>query len=202
MTNKPFPVVSKPSVAGFSSVLVRRATRADAAALARFNVALARETEGRALDPATVRRGVAAVFRDRRRGFYLVATLRARAAARDNAAKPETRRPRSRGRPVGGLLVTFEWSDWRAAPFLWIQSVYVERSARARGVFRALYGAVVREARRRGACGLRLYVEKSNARAKAVYRRLGMGPTHYELYESVTRVTLSNTSDGRAERPK
>jgi ribosomal protein S18 acetylase RimI-like enzyme len=60
----------------------------------------------------------------------------------------------------------------------------VTPSARREGAFRALYAEV--ETRARAApevVGLRLYVEKHNARAQATYRELGMEITPYDLLE-------------------
>ena len=86
--------------------------------------------------------------------------------------------------PVGGLLVTPEWSDWRNAFFWWIQSVYVEPRFRKTGVYTALHRSVEDMARSRGdVCGIRLYVDQNNSRAKTVYRRLGMTKGRYEFYE-------------------
>jgi hypothetical protein len=45
-------------------ILVRPARAADADDIARFNLAMAQETEGKALDPAKLRAGVDAVFAD------------------------------------------------------------------------------------------------------------------------------------------
>lgn len=146
-----------------SALQIRPATRADLPALVDWNAAMARETEGKTLDRAVLARGVAAVFDEPRRGFYLV-------AERAGAA-------------VGGLLVTYEWSDWRCGDFWWIQSVYVEPAARRGGVFRALYAEVERRARAAGAAGLRLYVETENRRAQATYEGLGMARCHYFMYE-------------------
>ena len=68
--------------------------------------------------------------------------------------------------------------------FWWIQSVYVDPSARRRGVYHTLHEHVVREARERGdVCGVRLYVEKDNTGAQAAYARLGMTGTAYRIYE-------------------
>ena len=145
------------------SLEVRRATRRDADTLVAFNRAMADETEDRELDPATLREGVDALFDDPARGFYLIA--------------------QSGGRPAGALMVTFEWSDWRNAPFWWIQSVDVAPPLRGRGVYRALHARVEAEARRAGACGLRLYVEKQNERARRVYELLGMRETVYDMLE-------------------
>lgn len=146
------------------ALVIRRAEPADAADIAAFNAAMAAETEALTLDPATVRRGVDGVFADPTRGTYWVAERV--------------------GRVVGCLLLTWEWSDWRARTFWWIQSVYVRPEDRATGVFTRLFEAIVREARAGGdACGIRLYVERDNARAKRTYTRLGMRGDHYEMLE-------------------
>lgn len=145
------------------SLSIRPATRADLPALVAWNAAMAWETEAKRLDPAVLSRGVAAVFDEPRRGFYLVAERA--------------------GTTVGCLLVTYEWSDWRCGDFWWIQSVYVVEAARRGGVFRALYDAVAQRARAAGAVGLRLYVETENHRAQATYAGLGMERCHYFMYE-------------------
>jgi GNAT superfamily N-acetyltransferase len=88
------------------------------------------------------------------------------------------------GTVVGQLMVTYEWSDWRNGNFWWIQSVYVEREYRGKGVFKSLYDHVLSLARRqKDSCGLRLYVEKHNRRARKIYEDLGMKETDYLLYE-------------------
>jgi len=148
-------------------VRVRRAGPGDAGRLRDGNVAMALETEGLALEPWRVLAGVEAVLRDPAKGFYLVAT--------DSA-----------GAALGQLLVTYEWSDWRAGVLFWIQSVYVWPEARRRGVYRALHAAVLEEARGRGAervAGIRLYVHRDNAGAQAVYRAMGMEETAYRVFE-------------------
>ena len=89
------------------------------------------------------------------------------------------------GRVVGQLLITFEWSDWRNRMVWWIQSVYVDPDARGRGVLRALYDVVRREAQKAGAGGLRLYVNTQNVRATAVYAALGMNGDHYRVFEDM-----------------
>ncbi|MFN7549982.1 MAG: GNAT family N-acetyltransferase [Pseudomonadota bacterium] len=145
------------------AIVLREATRADIDALVEFNAAMAWETEHKRLDPAVLRSGVEAVFDDVRRGIYLVAG--------------------HAGAVVAGLLVTYEWSDWRCGDWWWVQSVYVRPEARGRGVFRALYGAIEARARTAGAVGLRLYVERDNARARRTYAALGMQETAYRMYE-------------------
>lgn len=146
------------------SLLIRAATPADIPSLLAWNTAMAWETEHKRLDPTLLERGIAGVFEQPRRGFYLI-------AERDSEA-------------VGSLLVTYEWSDWRCGDFWWIQSVYVAPDARRGGVFRALYAQVERQAGAASAVGLRLYVETENQRAQATYADLGMQQCHYLMYES------------------
>src|SRR5262249_7846778 len=143
---------------------IRPAYPREIATLVEFNRAMAEETEARALDAERLRAGVEAVFADERRGTYWI-------ALRDDE-------------PVGALLVTTEWSDWRNGVFWWIQSVYVIPSARRTGVFRGLYGHVLERAHANPeVCGLRLYVDHENARAQAVYRALGMHEARYRFFE-------------------
>lgn len=147
------------------TVSIRTASPADVADLVAWNVAMAWETEHKRLDPERLRRGVSAVLEQPRRGFYLIAEMDGTAA--------------------GGLLVTYEWSDWRGGDFWWIQSVYVAHAARRGGAFRALYADVAQRAAAAGAVGLRLYVETENQRAQATYEGLGMRRCHYFMYEAL-----------------
>jgi GNAT superfamily N-acetyltransferase len=143
---------------------IRKGTRKDAETIARFNVALAKETEHFDLDYKRTLKGVTGMFDNRARGFYLIAELN--------------------GGIVGQLMITYEWSDWRNGVFWWIQSVYVEEEYRARKVFSSLYHHVVAMAKKEGnVCGLRLYAEKQNTKAHTVYKKLGMKVTDYDLLE-------------------
>jgi ribosomal protein S18 acetylase RimI-like enzyme len=145
-------------------ITIRQGLRTDAETIARYNVALAKETEHFDLDPERTLRGVHGMFDDPSRGFYLVAE--------------------SGGAIVGQLMITYEWSDWRNGVFWWIQSVYVQKEFRVQKVFRSLYDHVVSKAKEQGnVCGIRLYVEKNNATAHAVYLKLGMNVTEYDLLE-------------------
>jgi len=81
-------------------------------------------------------------------------------------------------------LITYEWSDWRNGNFWWIQSVYVAEDFRSGGVFKALFDHVHTLAKARAdVCGLRLYVDAHNAKARQAYERLGLKKTDYELFE-------------------
>jgi ribosomal protein S18 acetylase RimI-like enzyme len=146
------------------TLTIRRADPRDAAAIAEFNRRMAWETEHKHLDPAVLTRGVARVFTDPAKGFYLVAE--------------------AGGEVVGQLMVTYEWSDWRDGWFWWVQSVYVREDQRRHGVFRALHAELMRQARSAGdVVGVRLYVERDNTRAQATYQHLGMGDAGYLVWE-------------------
>jgi len=146
-----------------TDIKIRDATRADIPHLVEWSTAMARETEAKTLDRDVLARGVGAVFDDPRRGFYLVAERN--------------------GEKVGCLLITFEWSDWRNGDWWWLQSVYVISNARRGGVFRAMYAEVERCARTApGVIGLRLYVERDNARALKAYAALGMDEEPYRMF--------------------
>ncbi len=143
---------------------IRRGRPEDALVVAEFNHLLARETEGKDLDRATVAAGVRAVLADPSRGAYFLAE--------------------HDGEVVAQLMITGEWSDWRNGWIWWIQSVYVRHDARRQGVFRALYEHVAHTAREDSSVvGLRLYVERDNHAAQHTYLNLGMRTTSYEILE-------------------
>jgi GNAT superfamily N-acetyltransferase len=144
-------------------MLIREARPSDADVIAQFNANMALETEHLRLDMDRLLDGVRAVLEDPSKGFYQVAEID--------------------GQVAGQAMITFEWSDWRNANFWWLQSVYVDRAYRGQGVFSAIYQHLLEEARRAGACGLRLYVERENARAQRTYEHLGMQRSDYAMYE-------------------
>lgn len=143
---------------------IRQAALADAAVIVEFNRLLAEESEGKALDIGVLSRGVAAGLADPRKSVYYL-------AEEDGVA-------------VGQIMFTTEWSDWRNGWFWWIQSVYVQKDARRRGVFRALFEKVRQAALADGeVIGLRLYVERDNTIAQETYRQLGMDAAGYLVFE-------------------
>jgi ribosomal protein S18 acetylase RimI-like enzyme len=146
------------------NLVLRPARPNDVDVIIDFNARLAWETEQKRLDPATLRAGVRTMLDDSTKGRYFV-------AERDGVV-------------VGQLGITLEWSDWRNGDFWWIQSVYVAADARRQGVFRRLYEHVIAAAQADGrVIGVRLYVERDNHAAQAVYRSLGLHETHYLLLE-------------------
>ena len=147
-------------------MIIRRALLQDAAELVKFNISMARETEGIELVPEVISAGVKAMIEDPQMGFYLVVEL-------DNCIQ-------------ASLMVTTEWSDWRNGVFWWIQSVYVRPEYRRQGLYRELYQRVKELAEQEPAvCGFRLYVEHWNAVAQKTYASLGMTETGYKMFEEL-----------------
>ncbi|MEE9141516.1 MAG: GNAT family N-acetyltransferase, partial [Gammaproteobacteria bacterium] len=98
------------------SIEIRPARPEDALVIARFNAALASESEARTLDMSRLQAGVEALLCDHSKGRYWLAEID--------------------GQVVGQISVTYEWSDWRNGVFWWIQSAYVLPEHRSAGVFR------------------------------------------------------------------
>ena len=143
---------------------IRTADTSDAATIARFNAAMALESEDVTLDLDVLAAGVAAALADSGKAFYLLSELD--------------------GVPVGQLMVTYEWSDWRNGWIWWIQSVYVEPERRRKGIYRGLYRRLEELAAEAGNVrGIRLYVMRENHVAKNTYESLGMRHSEYDLYE-------------------
>ena len=143
---------------------IRKGQQSDLGALVQFNQAMANETEGLSLDQQTLTKGVQTLLENPARGFYLVAE--------------------EAGEILGSLMVTFEWSDWRAKDYYWIQSVYIRPENRRQGIYAKLYQAVKRIAEEAGgAASFRLYVEQENHKAQKTYEALGMKQSYYLMYE-------------------
>lgn len=147
------------------SFSIRRAQIQDAPFIVDANCRMALETERLTLDRATVQMGVRAILEDPAKGLYFVATLDER--------------------PIGQLMITYEWSDWRNSNIWWVQSVYVLSEYRRKGAFTALYRHVEALAHQSGSAGLRLYVEENNRIAQQTYEQLGMHLCPYRVMGQV-----------------
>lgn len=144
---------------------VSTGTQGDIAAIAQFQVDMAKESEGTLLDKERVLAGVTAAMNDVAKGTYLVA--------------------RVNGEAISSLMLTREWSDWTNRWYWWIQSVYVKPEYRGKGAYRAMYAKIKEMAAEQGVTQIRLYVDKTNFSAQKVYQKLGMQECHYYMYEEV-----------------
>ena len=105
-----------------NTITLREGTLKDTDSIVYFQKQMAMETEAKTLDADLIRPGVETIFKSSDKGFYLVAEIGESI--------------------VGSLLITYEWSDWRNAWFWWIQSVYVKKSYRRKGIYRRLYNEI------------------------------------------------------------
>jgi len=145
-------------------ITIRKALVSDIPVLVDFQQKLAWESEGVKLDAQILNRGINAMFHDVSKGSYFLAEHEKEI--------------------VGCHMITFEWSDWRNGMVWWLQSVYVKETHRKLGVFRAMYDNLINIIKTDpGLIGLRLYVDKSNARAQRVYETMGMNGEHYTVFE-------------------
>ncbi len=184
--------VAAPAARPAGQVRVRPGLVRDCEQIAQFNEHTAWVTEARRLDPATARAGALRVLTDPSKGFYLVAETCDSAEDARGIAAPDA----GEAQIVGSCMVTLEWSDWSNRDIWWLQSVYVVPEYRSRGVFRALYSAVRERciADPLAAPKVRLYVEKENLAAQAVYSKVGMSEARYLFFEE----DLSHAKDGAA----
>lgn len=132
--------------------------------IAQFQVDMAMESEGTLLDKETVTKGVTAAMNDENKGLYYIA--------------------RVDGKVVGNLMLTREWSDWNNGYYWWIQSVFVTPEYRRQGIYKSMYHAVCKDAKKLNVAQVRLYVDKTNILGQKVYASLGMDESHYLIYET------------------
>ena len=145
-------------------ITIGKAEPADVPSIVDFQLLMAAETENLTLDRKVVDKGVSTIFSDPGKGFYLVA--------------------REGNKVIASLMITFEWSDWRAKTVWWIQSLYVIPEKRRQGVFRRMFDWLAeRMGQDDSIGGIRLYVDKTNLAAQKVYEELGMNGEHYHFYE-------------------
>ncbi|MCC5931962.1 MAG: GNAT family N-acetyltransferase [Cyclobacteriaceae bacterium] len=145
-------------------VIIREALEGDIPLIIEYQLKMALETENLWLDESNVQKGVKAVFQFPSKGKYYMAE--------------KTKEV------VGTLLITYEWSDWRNATVLWLQSVYVKQEHRGKGVFKTMFQFIKNLVKSSPTyCGVRLYVVNSNEQAKSAYKKLGMNDQHYEMFE-------------------
>ncbi len=150
------------------TIRIRRAEPDDTNTITAFNTVLAFETEHRHLEQDRLRDGIRSLLSHPEYGFYLIADYSSHDVIQ----------------PIGQLMITFEWSDWRNGVFWWIQSVYVVPDQRGRGVYQTMHQYILAQSSEdQRVCGIRLYVARDNQQAHRAYRRVGLLPSPYELYE-------------------
>jgi ribosomal protein S18 acetylase RimI-like enzyme len=160
---------------------VRKAVREDIPTIVEYQIAMAMETEQLALDPPTVLRGVTVPFDKENVADYFVVEYD---AGDDNSVRSSSADRVPQHHPmVAMLMITYEWSDWRAGSIHWIQSVYTHPDHRRKGLFGMLFAFVKKRVDEDpDAAAIRLYAEHDNHNAIAAYKKLGLEiEEHYRM---------------------
>lgn len=145
-------------------VNIREAESKDIELIVEFQKEMALETENLNLDRSVLFEGVKAILNDENKAHYFIAE--------------------SEQEPIGMLMITKEWSDWRNGWVWWIQSVYTKPGFRRKGVYKLLYEYIKKlVVNSDNVWGIRLYVDKRNIPAQSVYDSLGMSGEHYSTFE-------------------
>jgi len=146
------------------AIKIRKATILDLPVIVDFMLKMAKETEDLILSSSVLSPGIERGLKDSNKAEYFIAEIN--------------------GDVAGSLMITKEWSDWRNAWVLWIQSVYTVRKHRKKGVYKALYSFILKKVEEsQEYSGVRLYVDSTNYTAIKVYNKLGMNGNHYKLFE-------------------
>ena len=143
-------------------MLIRFAQENDIEQIARNNVQLAHISENRDIEFDQGLKGVRQVIEDRHKGFYVIAE--------------------EKDMILGQILVTFEWSDWKAMNMWWLQSIYVKKEWRQKGILTKLLNFIYDLAARKNITNFRLYVHKNNKKAIKIYERMRMKKEPYIIY--------------------
>ena len=143
---------------------IRNAEIDDIEILVQFNSQMAMETENKLLDRSVLKEGLQKALQQNHFCRYFVAEIK--------------------GEVIGQTMLTYEWSDWRNGQIWWLQSVFVDKKYRQKGVFRALYSHIKALAKSLTQVrALRLYVKNDNNQGQTVYKQLGLYPAGYHIYE-------------------
>ena len=133
--------------------------------IAQNTVNLAGESENKNISQKIALEGVKSIILNKNKGFILI--------AEENKEI------------IGQLMITYEWSDWSNKNIWWIQSLYVVKEWRKKGIFTQLLKKVEKLALKNNIKTIRLYVHKENKTAINVYKNLEMVKAPYHIYELI-----------------
>ena len=143
-------------------VKVRRADINDLSILIEFILEEALASEGSIKDSKKLEKGIRTALEDDSVAMYWVLV--------DDSDNP-----------VGGISALWEWSDWNAGYYWWIQSMYLAPDHRGKDYMPLLIDAVTAEMEKQNGLELRLYVHKGNERAIAAYQKASFEKSPYEI---------------------
>jgi GNAT superfamily N-acetyltransferase len=146
---------------------IRNAILKDSKSIAENNLLLAKESEDINIEYKTVLEGVKNIITDKQKGIYLIAE--------------------ENNKIIGQIMITYEWSDWQNKNIWWLQSIYIPKSWRKKGVFKKLLKTIKERAIKNKVDTLRLYVYSNNINAKKVYNQVKMIKKSYDFYQIILK---------------
>ena len=129
---------------------IRNATATDLERLVSFALSEAKETEGLTKEPESIREGIRTAHINDSVALYWV--------IENDTSKV-----------IGSAYVVKELSDWNAAYYWWVQSMYNLPEFLGKGIMDKLIRVVKNVARQERTLDLRLYVHSTNERAIRAY---------------------------------
>ena len=124
---------------------------------------MALESENITLNKNKISSAIKKIFAEPKYGFYVSACL-------DNKL-------------IGSLQVTFEYDYINDSTYYWIQSVFTHQHYRNRGIYTSNYKFVCETAKTNQVVAIKLSIDKTNERAKKLYKNLGMIDNGEEMWE-------------------
>ena len=171
-------------------VAIRPATSGDAPIVAEFEQQLSVTTEGNRLDEAAVERGVRVPLERPNLARIFVACVYRDATTADDSSfvsapdDDEDDTSAKKEEIIGFMTAGVQWSEWEGGFVHYVFSTFIAEAYRGRGVFGQLFRFVKRYVLAdRLSVGMRLYVERENARAQETYKRLGMEIEDFVMFK-------------------
>ncbi len=143
-------------------ISIRNTTKNDSKVIAKNIFEMAHEISQETLPYENVLQSVEKILSTPEIGFYIVA--------------------QSNNAVIGSLLINYEWSDWRNGVYWWIQSIYVDKEHRNKGIYTKMYEHIKDISG--DAKAIKLYTDIDNKTAQAAYEKLGMKRSNSIIYEA------------------
>ena len=147
------------------NITTRKAEKSDIQTIAENISNMALEIADKEIAQHTSYKGAEFIMKNSELGFYIVAE--------------------TQNENVGSLLILNEWSDWNNRMRWRIETVYVSPQYRQKGVYRAMYEFVKKQAQLSPEIlELKLETDETNTKARKTYEKLGMHLSNKTTYAS------------------
>ena len=160
---------------------IRPATVADVPTMARQQVTMAEQTEGRGLSPETLYKGLTLGMNTKlsHLELFVAETKRTSTTSVEENEKLEQQQQTTSATPFSPEPIAMtslrpEFSLLRNSKVFWFEDVFTEEKFRGKGIFRQLYNMACEKSGREGSSSLRLCCDGENTSAIIAYEKVGM----------------------------